>query len=90
MPVRRSSPRSPNKVRLQKLLATAGVASRRGAEDLLRAGRVAVNGEPARLGDSADPSRDVVTLDGTPVGAQALEYWLVHKPAGVVTPSGDH
>jgi 23S rRNA pseudouridine2605 synthase len=61
------------------------VASRRAAEQLLRAGRVAVNGEPARLGDSADPSRDVVTLDGVRVCAQALEYWLVHKPAGVVT-----
>jgi len=85
MPARRSPPHPPNRVRLQKLLATAGVASRRAAEHLLRAGRVAVNGELARLGDSADPLRDVVTLDGLRVGAQALEYWLVHKPAGVVT-----
>ena len=55
------------RARLQKILAAAGVASRRGAEELLRAGRIAVNGEPAQLGDSADPENDVVTLDGASV-----------------------
>lgn len=82
-PSQSSRPRS--RVRLQKLLAAAGFASRRGAEDLLRAGRVAVNGELAGLGASADPDADVVTVDGVPVAREPLAYWAVHKPAGVVT-----
>ncbi len=65
------------------------MASRRGAEDLLRAGRVAVNGETASIGQSADPERDVVTVDGVRVAAEASEYWLVHKPAGVITTARD-
>lgn len=73
------------RARLQKILAAAGVASRRGAEELLRAGRVGVNGVPATLGDSADPEWDVVTLDGAPVVREPLVYWLVHKPRGVLT-----
>ena len=76
---------APNSVRIQKILAAAGVASRRAAEDLVRAGRVAVNGEPAELGQSADPERDVVTVDGVPVEREPLAYWLLHKPRGVVT-----
>jgi 23S rRNA pseudouridine2605 synthase len=80
------SPRSPrSRQRLQKILATAGVGSRRHAEELLRAGRVAVNGETAQLGESADPERDVVTVDGVPVEREPFAYWLVHKPRGVVT-----
>lgn len=78
-------PRSPSRVRLQKLLAAAGIASRRGAEDLLRAGRVAVNGELAELGASADANVDVVTVDGVAVVREPLAYWMLHKPAGVVT-----
>jgi len=73
------------RARLQKILAAAGIASRRAAEDLLRAGRVRVNGEVARLGDSADPERDVVTLDGAAVSREPLAYWMVHKPRGVLT-----
>ena len=80
-----SPPHPPNSVRLQKILAAAGVASRRGAEDLLRAGRVAVNGEPAQLGQSADPEHDVVTLDGVPVEREPFAYWLVNKPVGVIS-----
>jgi 23S rRNA pseudouridine2605 synthase len=80
-----SSPPPPNSVRLQKILAAAGVASRRGAEDLLRAGRVAVNGEPAQLGQSADPEHDVVTLDGVPVQREPFAYWLANKPVGVIS-----
>jgi len=76
---------APSSVRLQKILAAAGVASRRAAEDLIRAGRVAVNGETAALGSSADPERDVVTVDGIPVEREPLAYWLLHKPRGVVT-----
>ncbi len=80
-----SPPHLPNSVRLQKILAGAGVASRRGAEDLLRAGRVAVNGEPAQLGQSADPEHDVITLDGVPVQREPFAYWLANKPVGVIS-----
>ena len=75
--------------RLQKWLAAAGIASRRGSEQFLREGRVAVNGKPARLGDSADPSRDVVTLDGEALNPQAYCYWILHKPRGTVTTARD-
>jgi 23S rRNA pseudouridine2605 synthase len=61
------------------------VASRRAAEELIRAGRVCVNGATAHLGQSADPSRDVVTLDGEPVHAERPVYWIVNKPVGVVS-----
>ncbi|MGH0038459.1 MAG: pseudouridine synthase [Myxococcota bacterium] len=72
-------------VRLQKWLATAGIASRRGAEAFLKEGRVTVNGRVAHLGDRADPSCDVVAVDGEPLARQALEYWILNKPRGVVT-----
>jgi 23S rRNA pseudouridine2605 synthase len=75
----------PRRVRLQKIIAAAGLASRRGAEDLLRAGRVRVNDRPAALGDSADPERDVVAVDGKPLQAQRHAYWMVNKPRGVLT-----
>jgi 16S rRNA U516 pseudouridylate synthase RsuA-like enzyme len=72
-------------VRLQKLIAAAGLGSRRGAEEYLRAGRVTVNGKPAHLGDSANPRRDVVAVDGEPLEREKAAYWLLHKPQGVVT-----
>lgn len=75
--------------RLQKVLAAAGVASRRHAEAWLREGRVAVNGQPVRLGDSADPAHDRITVDGEPIAAERLVYWLLHKPAGVLTSTRD-
>lgn len=75
--------------RLQKLIAEAGLASRRNAEQWIREGRVRVNGAPARLGDSADPDRDDVRLDGQPVRAEPRRYWLLHKPAGVLTTTRD-
>ena len=75
--------------RLQKLLAAAGFGSRRGCEDFLRAGRVAVNGEVAGLGDRADPGRDIVTLDGEAIASERLRYWLVHKPRGMLTTVSD-
>jgi len=56
---------------------------------MLRAGRVAVNGERARLGDSADPELDVVTVDGAPVRREPLAYWMIHKPRGVITTVDD-
>jgi len=71
--------------RLQKIIAAAGLASRRGAEDLLRAGRVSVNDHPAGLGDSADPARDVVAVDGKPLRQVTHAYWMLNKPRGVLT-----
>ena len=76
---------APRAVRLQKLLAGAGLGSRRACEDILRAARVRVNGQVAKLGDSADPRRDLVALDGERLEREPLAYWVVHKPAGVVT-----
>lgn len=65
------------------------MASRRACEALIRSGRVAVNGRPGRLGQSAHPGRDVVTLDGRPLGRERLSYWMVHKPRGVLTTMRD-
>ena len=53
-------------MRIQRALARAGVASRRRAEELIAAGRVTVNGDVARIGQSVDPARDRILVDGTP------------------------
>jgi len=73
--------------RLQKIIAAAGITSRRAAEELILAGRVAVNGTiVTELGAKADPATDQITLDGAPVKpAETLYYVLLHKPAGYVT-----
>jgi pseudouridine synthase len=75
------------KLRLNKILAQAGLTSRRGAEDLLREGRVTVNGVAVREpGAAADPERDLIHVDGRPLAAPAAhQYLLLHKPRGVVT-----
>jgi 23S rRNA pseudouridine2605 synthase len=75
-------------VRLNAYLARAGVASRRRADELIKAGRVRVNGRPGALNDFVG-GRDVVEVDGERVAAQELAYVLLHKPAGVVTTSRD-
>ena len=72
-------------VRLQKYLAEAGLDSRRKSEDLIRAGRVTVDGEVAQLGVAIDPDTQVVLVDGQPVKRETKEYWLLNKPAGVLT-----
>ncbi len=72
--------------RLQKLIAQVGFCSRRRAEELLRDGRVTVNGQRAQLGDKADPNSDSITLDGEPLGAAAEPMvLLLNKPAGVLS-----
>jgi 23S rRNA pseudouridine2605 synthase len=75
-------------VRLNAYLARAGVASRRGADELIKAGRVLVNGEAGALNTFVETG-DAVELDGRPVTPQALAYVLLHKPAGVVTTARD-
>jgi len=75
-------------VRLNAYLARAGIASRRGADELIRAGRVRVNGEEAGLATVIAPG-DRVELDGEAVEPEPLTYVLLHKPAGVVTTARD-
>ncbi len=76
--------------RLQKVLAAAGVASRRGAESLIAAGRVTVDGRVATLGTQADPERAVIAVDGRVIGAAAAHaYLLLHKPPGVTSTTRD-
>lgn len=76
--------------RLQKVLARLGFGSRRTCEDLIAAGRVTVNGERAVLGRRVDPDRDAVAVDDAPVGIRpGLVYYLLNKPAGVVTTAAD-
>lgn len=76
--------------RLQRVLARAGYGSRRSCEDLITAGRVRVNSEPAELGRRIDPERDRVEVDGVPVVVDpTLVHYLVNKPTGVVTTASD-
>lgn len=77
-------------MRIQRALARAGVASRRRSEELIAAGRVTVNGRVAQIGQSVDPDRDEIRVDGSAVSAPAESVWLVlHKPAGVMTTRAD-
>ena len=76
--------------RVQKLLAAAGLCSRRTAEEWIAAGRVTVNGQAAHIGDKADPETDTVAVDGRPVGRAAGHvYIMLHKPRGYVTTLSD-
>jgi 23S rRNA pseudouridine2605 synthase len=75
-------------MRLNAYLARAGVASRRGADELIKAGRVTVNGELGQLNTFVE-SRDRVQVNGHAVELQPLAYVLLHKPAGVVTTARD-
>ena len=76
--------------RLQKVLARAGLGSRRTVEDMIRAGRIRVNGERAELGRRVALSKDIVEVDGSriPLDTQ-LVYYLMNKPVGVVTTASD-
>lgn len=72
--------------RLQKILSARGVASRRAAEEWIQAGRVSVNGRTAVLGDTADPEKDDIRVDGKQLPRQEkLLYLMLHKPRGYVT-----
>ncbi len=76
--------------RIQKVIAAAGVASRREAERLISAGRVTVDGRVATLGESVEPTVAVIAVDGRPVGeASALVHLVIHKPLGVTSTTRD-
>lgn len=76
--------------RLQKILASRGVASRRHAEEMILAGRVTCNGAVCKLGDSADPDVDKILLDGKPLPSrEEFVYIMLNKPRGFVTTLSD-
>ncbi len=76
--------------RLQKILASRGVASRRKVEEMIQAGRVTCNGRVCLLGESADPDSDMILLDGKPLPSGGENtYILLHKPRGYVTTLSD-
>src|SRR5947207_428709 len=76
--------------RLQKVLAAAGVGSRRQCEELIEMGRVEVDRQVVtQLGAKADPQRQEIRVDGVPLAKPKLVYYLVHKPAGIVSTNAD-
>ena len=76
--------------RLQKLIARAGIASRRRAEELIADGRVTVNGRRAELGASADPARDAIEIDGRPLRrAGRAVHLAIYKPRGILSSAHD-
>jgi 23S rRNA pseudouridine2605 synthase len=75
--------------RLQKYLAQAGVGSRRACEEIIRAGRITVDGVVAQLGSSVDPETQRVAVDGRELSRESLEYWLLNKPRGIVSTAFD-
>jgi 23S rRNA pseudouridine2605 synthase len=76
--------------RLQKVMAAAGVASRRASEDLIAAGRVTVDGKRASLGQQVDPDKAHIEVDGLPIGSAArTTYLLLNKPTGVTSTTRD-
>lgn len=80
------------KVRLQKIIADSGYCSRRKAEELIADGRVKINGRPCKLGDKADPSRDMISIDGENLRVErkkACRYIMLNKPRGYVTTMSD-
>lgn len=79
------------KIRLQKIIADSGYCSRRKAEQLISDGAVRVNGRPVKLGDKADPKRDLITVEGEKLRAAGipLRYIKLYKPRGYVTTMSD-
>ena len=79
------------KIRLQKILADSGMASRRKAEELIARGQVKVNGNVAHLGDKADPNKDHITVDGQKLepASGSRYYIMLYKPRGFVTTMND-
>ena len=76
--------------RIQKIIASRGVTSRRKAEEMIAAGRVTCNGKVCLLGESADPDKDIILLDGKPLPSGGeYAYIMLHKPRGFVTTLSD-
>jgi 23S rRNA pseudouridine2605 synthase len=76
--------------RLQKMMAAAGIASRRASEELISQGRVTINGQVAELGNRVDPTRDVVEVDGERVNVHPDRVYIaLNKPRGVITTADD-
>ena len=76
--------------RIQKIIASRGITSRRKAEEMISAGRVTCNGRVCRLGESADPDLDTILLDGKPLPSSGdYTYIMLHKPRGYVTTLSD-
>lgn len=71
--------------RIQKIMAHAGIASRRKCEEIIAQGRVSVNGKTAKLGDKADISKEEITVDDKRIEAEKKKYIIFNKPAGFVT-----
>jgi pseudouridine synthase len=78
-----------SEMRLQRALARAGIASRRAAEELIRAGQVKVDGKVAELGSKVDPWRQRITVRGKPVRLVTRRWLALHKPLGFVTTASD-
>ena len=80
------------KIRIQKIIADAGIASRRKAEELINAGAVTVNGKKAKLGDKADPYKDKINVAGRDIVIRKNSkkyYIMLHKPRGFITTMSD-
>ena len=80
------------KIRIQKIIADAGIASRRKAEELIKRGAVNVNGKRAQLGDKADPNKDRIVVAGREItlSKDAKKYYIMlHKPRGFITTMND-
>ncbi|HHV31710.1 pseudouridine synthase [Caproiciproducens sp. LBM24188] len=77
-------------IRLQKVLADCGIASRRKAEEMIQEGRVRVNGVTARIGDKVDSKKDKISVDGKPLDTHVRNvYIMLHKPRGYITTMSD-
>jgi 23S rRNA pseudouridine2605 synthase len=84
------TPPAGERIRLQKVLAQAGLGSRRLCEEMIADGRVTIDGQEALLGDRVDPESSVVEVDGVPIGIRpGSVYYLLNKPTGVVTTADD-
>ncbi|MDA1197330.1 MAG: pseudouridine synthase [Nanoarchaeota archaeon] len=75
--------------RIQKIVARAGVCSRRKAEDLIKAGKIRVDGKTARIGDSAEANKATIEVEGKKIGRQKGVYILVNKPVGILSAAKD-
>jgi len=73
------------KERLQKLISSAGLCSRRKTEQLIKEGKVIVNKKPSRLGDKADPEKDLIVVEGKPLIIERKRYFIFYKPKGYTT-----